>query len=354
MCSRALRRRFFPAYRFENAAGGAVGQMLLDVSKAYDMTRSSSSFANAFDHLPAANREQLERYAYSRNVPLRGLEIGGRPALTGIDPRKVGDYVLVFVRDPLCAYDDDPAAQVAKRLKDPVLAGRSGMFTTWSGLYKGAHVTAISGGSGSPEAELCMVELLEHTRASTYLRVGGSGGTNERVRPGDIVIANGIVRHEGLSASYVSGGWPAACSPDVVFALAEAARALDAPYHIGLTRSSDSDFCGGGRPSVRGYLRHEQTLIVDECRRTGVLNGEREASAIVTLATLFGRRGGSVCSVADNIATGETFVAGAGHSAAVDVALEGVAVLHRMDLAARAAGSDHWLPSMGIAPAIEA
>jgi hypothetical protein len=38
----------------------------------------------------------------------------------------------------------------------------------------------------------------------------------------------------------------------------------------------------------------------------------------------------------------------------VDVALEGVAVLHRMDLAARAAGSDHWLPSMGIAPAIEA
>jgi uridine phosphorylase len=161
------------------------------------MTRPSSSSANSFDHLPAANREQLERYTYSRNIPLRGLEIDGRPALTGIDPGKVGDYVLVFVRDPLCAYDDDPAAQVAKRLNDPVLAGRSGMFTTWSGRYKGAHVTAISGGSGSPEAELCMVELLEHTQASTYLRVGGSGGTNERVRPGDIVIANGIVRQFG-------------------------------------------------------------------------------------------------------------------------------------------------------------
>jgi uridine phosphorylase len=318
------------------------------------MTEATSPSAGPFDHLPAAHREQLERYAYSRNVPLRGLEIAGRPALTGVDPAKIGDYVLVFVRDPLCAYDEDPAAQVAKRLKDPVLAGQSGMFTTWSGTYKGARVSAISGGSGSPEAELCMVELLEHTDASTYLRVGGSGGTNEQVRPGDLVIARGIVRHEGLSASYVSGGWPAACSPDVVFALAEAAKALGAVYHIGLTRSSDSDFCGGGRPSVRGYLRHEQTLIVDECRRTGVLNGEREASAIVTLATLFGRRGGSVCSVADNIATGETFVAGAGHTAALDVALEGVAILHRMDLAARAAGCDHWLPSMGLAPVIEA
>jgi uridine phosphorylase len=315
------------------------------------MSERSPDENNPFEHLPAAYRDQLERYAYSRNVPLRGLMIEGRPALTGIEPSRIGDYVLVFVRDPLCAYQDDPAAQVARRLRTPELAGQTGMFTTWSGYYKGAHVTAISGGSGSPEAELCMVELLEHTNASTYLRVGGSGGTNEAVRPGDVVIARGIVRHEGLSASYVSGGWPAVCSPDVVLALAEAARALGAPYRIGLTRSSDSDFCGGGRPSVRGYLRPEQTLIVDECRRTGVLNGEREASAIVTLATLFGRRGGSICSVADNIATGETFVAGAGHAAAVDVALEGIAILHRMDLAARNAGSEHWLPSMGMAPA---
>jgi uridine phosphorylase len=312
-----------------------------------------ASAKGAFDHLPAASRQLLEGYAYKDNVPLRGLQIAGRPALTGVDPAKVGDYVLVFVRDPLCAYDEDPAAQVAKRLDNAVLAGQSGMFTTWSGTYKGAKVSAISGGSGGPEAELCMVELLEHTDASTYLRVGGSGGTNEQVRPGDLVIASGIVRAEGLSASYVGPGWPAACSPDVVFALAEAAHAMGVPYHIGLTRSSDSDYCGGGRPSVRGYLRPEQTLIVDECRRTGVLNGEREAAAIVTLATLFGRRGGSVCSVADNIATGETFVAGAGHSAAVDVALEGVAVLSRMDRAARAAGARHWLPSMGLPPATE-
>ena len=105
--------------------------------------------------------------------------------------------------------------------------------------------------------------------------------------------------------------------------------------------------CGGGRPSVGGYLRPEQAGIVDECRRTGVLNGEREAAAIVTLATLFGRRGGSICSVADNIVTGASFVAGAGHKATVEIALEGVAILDRMDQAAARAGSDVWLPSMG-------
>lgn len=297
-------------------------------------------------YLPAVSRETWEAYKYRNNVPLRGLQIDGRPALTGIDPSKVGDYVFIFVRDPLCAYDDDPATQLASRLENAELAGKTGMFTTWTGTYKGARISAVSGGSGGGEAELCMFELLEYTNASTFLRVGGSGGTNEAVRPGDLVIAKGIVRDEGLSAAYVGPGWPAVCDPEVVIALAEAARALNVTYHIGLTRSVDSDLISGGRPSVRGYLRPENLNAVDECRRTGVLNGEREASAIVTMATLFGKRGGSICSVADNIATGEKFEAGAGHNDAIDVALEGMAILARMDAERDAAGAPHWLPSM--------
>ena len=288
-------------------------------------------------------------YRYRDQLPARGLQIDGKPALTGIVPELVGDYVLHFVRDPLCAYDDDPATQLSRSLEDARLVGRTGMFTSWSGRYKGAHLTAISGGSGCPEAELCMYELLEHTQATTYLRVGGSGGLSERVRPGDLVISSGIVRADGVSAAYVSPGWPAICSPDLVMALAEAAVALGVPYHVGLTRSSDSDLCGAGRPSVGGFMRPEQTGIVDECRRSGVLNGEREASAIVTMATLFGRRGGACCSVADNIVTGEAFQAGAGHRAAVEVALEGMAILARMDRLREQAGRKHWLPSLHLA-----
>ena len=44
------------------------------------------------------------RYEYAANVPRRGLLIDGRPALTGIDPERIGDYVIITVRDPLCAY----------------------------------------------------------------------------------------------------------------------------------------------------------------------------------------------------------------------------------------------------------
>ena len=309
---------------------------------------SSSDPSQDSAGLPTVNRRIWDGYAYRDNVPLRGLMIDGRPALTGIDPALVGDHVMLFVRDPLCSYGDDPATQVSRRLTNARKIGETGMFTSWSGHYQGAHVTAISGGSGGPEAELCMVELLEHTNASTFLRVGGSGGTHDIVRSGDLVIARGIVRAEGLTRAYVEDGWPAACSTDLVIALAEAARAAGARYHLGLTRSADSDFCGCGRPSVRGFLRHDQTHIVDMCRQSGVLNGEREAAAIVTLATLFGRRGGSICSVADNIVTGERFTAGAGQDAAISVALDGLALLSRMDQARDAAGSEHWLPSFGL------
>src|SRR5690606_16028173 len=152
------------------------------------------------------------------------------------------------------AYDDDPALQVAQRLDDAELIGRSGMFTTYTGSYAEAPVTVISGGSGGPEAELALMELFEHTGADTFIRVGGSGGMHESVRPGAVVVARGVVRDEGVTASYVPASYPAAAAPEVVLALARAAHDLGARYHVGLTRSTDSDFVGGGRPAARGFF----------------------------------------------------------------------------------------------------
>lgn len=295
-----------------------------------------------------ASDETYSTYKYRDRFPAHGLLVDGKPAFTGIIPERAGEYVLLFVRDPLCAYDDDPATQLARRLENSEVIGRTGMFISWTGTYKGAHITAISGGSGGPEVELCMYELLEHTAATTFLRVGGSGGLSQHVIPGDLVISSGVVRADGVSASYVGPGWPAICSPELVMALVQAARALRVPYHVGLTRSSDSDLCGAGRPSVRGFLRPDQTDIIDECRRTRVLNGEREASTIVTMASLFGRRAGACCSVADNVAAGLTFQTGAGHQIAIEVALEGIAILSRMDRALETAGADCWLPTISL------
>lgn len=298
------------------------------------------------DSVPPINRRILDRFQLVDNIPLRGFLTDGKPALTGIDPELIGDYVLVVVRDPLCSYDTDPAAQISEFFDDRVLAGQTGMFTTYSGSYKGARISVISGGSGSPEAELAMVDLLEYSNASTFVRVGGSGGMNERVRPGDLVIASGVVRDEGMTTSYVPASYPAAAAPEVVFALAQAAHDNGFNAHVGTIRSADSDYVGGGRPSVRGYFQPWHLELAESWSRAGVLSGDRESAAVVTLARLFDKRGGAICSVADNLMTGEPFVSGAGHDKAITTALEAMAILHKMDRQRDEAGLPIWLPSL--------
>lgn len=291
-------------------------------------------------------RRMHEEYEYYQNVPERGFLIDEKPALTQIDYDKVGDYVLVVVRDALIAYGKDPAERIADRLDDAECIGNSGMFLTWSGTYKGAKISVVSGGSGSPEMELILYDFMEYTDASTFLRVGGSGGLGDHVKPGDIVISSGVVRGEGMTKAYIPAEYPAASNYEVVAALVAAADSLDVRYHVGTTLSVDSDFVGGGRPSVGGYLQPWNTQIAGIYNRAGVLNGDRESAAIVTLSALFGRRGGSVCSVSDNLCTGEKFSVGEGHGDAISIALEGCAYLHHMDEAKKQAGKPYWHPGL--------
>jgi uridine phosphorylase len=285
-----------------------------------------------------------DRYEYYHNIPEKGLVINGKPALTQIDYSKVGDYVLITVRDPLCSYSGDPAKVIAEKLENSELIGNSGMFTSYSGYYKGAHITVVSGGSGSPEMELILYDYMEYTNASTFLRVGGSGGLGDHVLPGDVVISSGVVREEAMTQEYIGAGFPAVSSYEVVCAMVQGAEEMNVPYHVGITLSVDSDFVGCGRPSVGGYLQPWNIEKVGIYNRAGILNGDRESAAIVTLSALFGRRGGSICSVADNIVTGKTFEAGAGHNYAIDIALEGCAALYQMDRQKN--GARYWHPKL--------
>ena len=288
----------------------------------------------------------ITNYDYADRLKPGGFVIDGKPALTQIDPELVGDYVIMVVRDPLLVYGGDPAEVLSQRLENRVLAGRSGMFTTYSGYYKGAHISIVSGGSGSPEAELILVEFMHYTKANTFIRLGGAAGVHEDVRSGDCVIANGVVRDGGMSQSYVTPSYPASCSYDLVAALAKSADDHNYSYHIGIGRSQDSEHVGCGRPSVGGYFQPRHAEIIDYYNRARVMYWDRESSGIVTLCNLFGRRGGAVVSVDNNLVTGESFSAGDGQDHAIDIAFDGLANLHKMDEATKKSGKKYWVPDL--------
>ena len=293
-----------------------------------------------------ALKEIHEQYRYWENVPARGLSINGRPAMTQINPDEVGDFVLVTVRDPLIKYDKDPSSQIAGNLENARLIGNSGMFSSYTGKYKGANITIVSGGSGSAEAELLLYDFMEFSKAHTYIRVGGSGGIGSKVKPGDIVITSGVVREEGMTKAYIDPAFPAVSNYEVILALSQAADDLEADFHIGITLSVDSDFVGVGRPGVGGYLQPKNIEVLATYNRAGVLNGDRESAAVVTLSALYGFRGGSICSVSDNVLTGEKFQQGPGHNDAISIALNACSVLNEMDASKKKSGKKYWIPKM--------
>lgn len=283
-----------------------------------------------------------ERYEYWDRVPHKGLTIKGRPAITQVDTEKIGDYLIYTVRDPLAAYGMDPAELIANRLDDAELIGRSGMFTTYTGYYKGAKISVCSGGSGCPEVELAMNDFMEYSDCTTFVRVGSSGGVSENAEIGDCVISTGIFREDGTSRAYIGDGFPAYCHYELVIALVQASETLGMPYKLGVTACMDSDFVGNGRPSVGGYLQPDSINKLGTYNRAGVLNTDRESSIVVTMSNLFNRRGGAVFSVTDNIITGSKFAEGSGTENSIDIVLEGFAVLYEMDKQKQAAGKANW------------
>lgn len=255
----------------------------------------------------------------------------GVPTLTGFRRESVAPYVVLTVRDPLTVEAGAQGGDIASFLQDAEVVAQTGLFTTVTGTFEGVPVSVVSGGSGAPEAELALIDLFNFTDCTAVLRIGGCGAWAEKVKVGDLLISIGAVRDEGMSKAHVRAEYPAVADHVLTGLLAEAARKIGAPHHVGIIRSGDSEYTGWGRPGPGGYLQEEHAGLIDYWRLAGILGTDRETSAILTLCRLYGRRGGSVCSVGDNVVTGEPHRSGAGHKEAIRVGLTALKRLAEAD-----------------------
>ncbi|WP_049982402.1 nucleoside phosphorylase [Halorubrum sp. BV1] len=212
-------------------------------------------------------------------------------------------------------------------------------YRTATGSYDGTRISVTSTGIGSPSAAIA-VEELARVGVDTFVRVGSCGAIRPEMDVGDLVITTGAVRQEGTSDEYVREDYPAAADGEVVSALVAAAERLGYDYHTGVTMSADSFYAGQGRPGFEGFEAAGSDELVAELREANVKNIEMEASAILTIASVYGLRAGAVCSVYANRATGEFRTEG--EARASETASLAVALLARMDEVKREAGADRW------------
>ena len=81
--------------------------------------------------------------------------------------------------------------------------------------------------------------------------------------------------------------------------------------------STDSFYAGQAREGFDGFEAAGSDTLLDDLRAANVKNVEMEASAILTLANLYGLRAGAVCTVFANRTTGEFRTEGEGRAAEV-------------------------------------
>lgn len=211
------------------------------------------------------------------------------------------------------------------------------------GTYRGVPIGACSTGIGGPSTEIAVNELAA-VGCETFIRLGTTGGLQEYMRAGDIVISTASIRWDGASDDYAPIEYPAVASYEVVLALIEACERLSLRYHLGVSASISSFYAGQSRPA-HGDYRGQVPERVDQARAMSVTNFEMEAATIFTLASLFNLRGGAACVVIADRLRNEFRPEGADQVLA-QVGAEAVVALAELDARKKRAGKGWYFPGL--------
>jgi uridine phosphorylase len=215
---------------------------------------------------------------------------------------------------------------------------------TFTGRIGDTGISCCSTVSGSPSAINAFEELAE-LGADTFIRVGSTGAIQPQIELGDLIISTGAMRHDGTSQFYIEQSYPAVGSYEVVTALVEACERLGVRYHVGISCTTASWYCGQGRPGLGGYTQSFFENKIQDLRKARVLNFDMETAAIYTLAGIYGLRAGAVCTAVANRVTDKLQWVGMDHC--IKVANLAATILHGWDRAKAAQRKHHWYPSLG-------
>jgi uridine phosphorylase len=256
----------------------------------------------------------------------------------GVTPGDVAGTVLL-------PGDPDRVPIIAEGWDDAETVAEHREYRTATGTVDDAPISVTSTGIGAPSSAIA-VEELARVGADTLIRVGSCGAIQPETDLGDLIISTGAVRQEGTSREYVREDYPAVADHAVVSALAAAAEDLGYDYHLGLTASTDSFYAGQSREGFEGFRARGSEGDIEELRDAGVLNFEMEASAIFTLANIYGLRAGAVCTVFADRTSGEFGVVG--EKRAAETASLATAKLAEMDDAVEEHGASTWHAGLGL------
>ena len=195
----------------------------------------------------------------------------------------------------------------------------------WTGTYQGTPVSVMASGMGIPSIGIYSYELFHFYDVDNIIRVGSAGAISPKLKLRDVVMAQAACTDSDYARQYgLPGTFAPIASYDLLHNAVEAAQELGVRYHVGNINSSDvfyGDHVGvpEGLDSVYGL------------KKMGVMALEMEAAALYMNAARYGKRGLCICTISDNVLTGEETTAEERQNSFTDMMKVALEVAVRME-----------------------
>ena len=179
-----------------------------------------------------------------------------------------------------------------KYLESPVLVNDVRGVQGYTGYYLGTRVSVMASGMGVPSISIYSRELFTEYDVQNIIRIGSAGALREDLKLGSVVAAMGTCTDSNVTSQLELG---AVYAPGASFELRETAvieaRRLGVELKVGNIYTSDV-FYDDAKRSLR-------------MAKLGVLAVEMETAGLYLTAAQTGKRALALCSISDNIITGE-------------------------------------------------
>jgi purine-nucleoside phosphorylase len=205
----------------------------------------------------------------------------------GAKPGEIAETVLL----PGDPYRAKWAAETF--LDNPVLVNEVRGMLGFTGTWKGNRVTIHGSGMGMPSLSIYVNELIKDYDCKTLIRIGSTGGMQEKVKLRDVILAQTASTLSSPSAGMFKEINFAPCADfDLLHKAYHAAETKGVGTHVGGIYSAD-------------VFYDERPDLNEQMTRHGILAVEMEAAELYNLAHRYGRRALAVLTVSDHLVTGE-------------------------------------------------
>ena len=177
-------------------------------------------------------------------------------------------------------------------LQDAKLVNNVRGVQGYTGAYKGVPVSVMASGMGMPSIGIYSYELYTQYDVENIIRVGSAGALRADLELGSVVAGQGACTNSNYINQYELGGTFAPIADfDLLMAAVSSAGELGVKMPVGNLYSADTFYDAANR-----NMRYQ---------KMGVMAVEMEAAALYCNAAYTGKRALAICSISDNLVTGE-------------------------------------------------